>query len=114
MRDQITDISEQFPLFKQLHEQDKKPVSYPDPAFWLFIYPAAGEHHNIVIPGSRLLCPWAMAAEYADSKISEERKRDLLEALKTGLKTLREYHLPACRIIFAEDNSTRQITVWVD
>ena len=114
MRDQITDISEQYPLFPLSRETEKKPASYPDPAFWLYIYPAAGEHHNIVIPGSRLLCPWGMAAEYGDDNTPPERRKHLLEALKTGLKTLREYHLPACRILFSEDTSTSQITAWVD
>ena len=113
MRDQIIDISEEYPLFSQMRKQDKKPASYPDPAFWLFIYPAAGER-NIHIPGARLLCPWAMAAEYEDKNTYATRKQSLLEALKTGLKTIRQYHLPACRILFTEDKATRLISVWVD
>jgi hypothetical protein len=114
MRDQIIDISEEYPLFSPVREHEIKPASYPDPAFWLYIYPAADEHHNISIPGSRLLCPWGMAAELNDQDTAPVRKQSILGALKTGLKTIREYQLPACRILFAEDNASRQISVWVD
>ncbi len=66
------------------------------------------------IGNARTLCPWAMAAELDDENTPAQRRANIMDALKSGLKTIRQYDLPACRIVFAEDRSTRQVSVWVD
>ena len=115
MKDQITKVRSRFPYFPQL----AAPIitvatpSYPDGAFWMQVYPPLSE--VAAAPAdSRILCPWSMAAELEDELTDSDRRRNLMEALKRGLKTIRQYDLPPARIMFAEDNATRQITVWVD
>ena len=115
MKDQIIKASGRFPYFPQLAKPTVTIVtpSYPDGEFWIQVYPPLSE-----VPAapthSRILCPWSMAAELEDELTDSDRRRHLMEALKRGLKTVRQYGLPAARIMFAEDNVTRVITVWVD
>jgi hypothetical protein len=115
MKDQIIEVSDRFPYFPQLAEPTviMATPSYPDSAFWMQVYPPLSEVP--VAPNhSHILCPWSMAAEMEDELTDSDRRRHLMEALKRGLKTIRQYGLPAARIMFAEDNVTRVITVWVD
>jgi hypothetical protein len=115
MKDQIIEASDKFTFFPQLAEPTviMATPSYPDSAFWMQVYPPLSDWTTA--PGhSRILCPWSMAAEMEDEQTDSDRRRHLMEALKHGLKTIRKYGLPAARIMFAEDNETRAITVWVD
>src|SRR5450631_2891988 len=88
-------------------------ADYPGAGFWLRVYPPLNEW-TLLLPHSRMICPWTMAAELEDSDTPAARRQNIMEALKKGLKTIRQYDLPACRILFAEDNSTHLITVWVN
>jgi hypothetical protein len=115
MKDQIIEVSDRFPFYPQLNEPTVKvvPPSYPDGAFWMQVYPPLSDYTSAP-PDSRILCPWVMAAELEDEDTPSDRRRNLMEALKRGLKTIRQYGLPAARIMFAEDHDTRLISVWVD
>jgi hypothetical protein len=55
-----------------------------------------------------------MAAELRDFSTQPSRRKNILDALKKGLDTMRQYHLPAGRILFAENTTSKEITVWVD
>ena len=112
MKDQIVEITGQYPSLPGINERVAA-VSYPDASFWLQIYPPLSGDETRVWH-SRLMCPWGMAAELDDSATPAARRRSLLEALKNGLKTIRQYGLPANRIRFAEDRRTRSIMVCVD
>jgi hypothetical protein len=115
MRDQIIEVNGQCPSFGALHERVQKPAlsSYPDGAFWLKIYPPLSDL-RAPLPNSRILCPWSMAAELEDSTTPTARRTNIMNALNRGLKTIRQYNLPACRIMFAEDRVSREISVWVE
>ena len=115
MKEQIIEVSDRFPYFPQLAEPAVRMVtpSYPDGAFWMQVYPPLSDW-TTAPSHSHILCPWSMAAEMEDELTDSDRRRSLMEALKRGLKTIRQYGLPAARIMFAEDNVTRAITVWVD
>ncbi len=115
MRDQIIEVSGQCPTFNTLQQRNERAVSssYPDGAFWMHIFPPL-EDWKSPLAGARILCPWAMAAELDDEDTSADRRARLMNALKSGLKTIRQYNLPACRIVFAEDMVSREIGVWVE
>ena len=115
MRDQIVELSSRLPYYPQHTEHyEMAPLaSYPDGAFWLKVYPPLGDR-KAPVPDGRMICPWNMAAELVDPTTPSTRRQNILEALKKGLKTIRQYQLPACRILFAEDHVTRVISVWVD
>ncbi|MFI5160647.1 MAG: hypothetical protein ACHQHN_05185 [Sphingobacteriales bacterium] len=115
MKDQIIEVSDRFPFFPQLAQPTVTAAtpSYPDGAFWMQVYQPLSDWRN-PLPNSRILCPWAMAAELEDELTNPDRRRNLMEALKRGLRIIRQYGLPAARITFAEDRATRAITVWVD
>ena len=115
MKDQIIEVNGQCPGFRQAATANSKiiPASYPDAAFWMRVYPPLAEF-RISIPHARMLCPWSMAAELNDEHTHADRRANIMNALKSGLKTIRQYDLPACRIIFAEEHSNRNISVWVD
>jgi len=115
MKDQIIEVSDRFPFFPQLAQPTVigATPSYPDGAFWMQVYQPLSDWSN-PLPNSRILCPWAMAAELEDELTDSDRRRNLMEALKRGLKTIRQYGLPSARIMFAEDKVSRVITVWVD
>lgn len=113
MRDQIIPIGTRYPSFAA-HEQVANTItaSYPDAAFWMQVYqPMSGVK---IIDGFRSVCPWGMAAELADAATPAGRRKNILDSLKTGLKTIRQYDLPAYRIQFMEHCPTREISVWVD
>jgi hypothetical protein len=115
MKDQITKARSSFPFFPQMAEPAVMVVtpSYPDGEFWMQVYPPLSDW-TAAPTDSRILCPWSMAAELEDEQTDSDRRRSLMEALKRGLKTIRQYGLPAARIMFAEDKVGRAITVWVD
>lgn len=115
MKEQIIELSGQCPTFKQISRPNEKTVSgsYPDALFWMQVYPPMGDR-KLAIPHAHLICPWAMAAELAGDDTPSERRKHILEALKSGLKTIRQYDLPAYRIMFAQEHSNHQIGVWVD
>jgi hypothetical protein len=115
MKDQIIEVSDRFPFFPQLAEPTVAAAmpSYPDGDFWVQVYSPLSDWSS-PLPNSRILCPWAMASEMEDELTDSDRRRSLMEALKRGLKIIRQYGLPSARITFAEDNATKAITVWVD
>lgn len=115
MRDQIIEVSSRYPAFAQVGTavETIAPASYPGAAFWLRVYEPLSDW-KAPLPNSRMICPWGIAAELDDAGTPPARKQNILEALKCGLKTMRQYELPSSRIMFAEDNTTRSISVWVD
>ncbi|HTK21751.1 MAG TPA: hypothetical protein VL442_19675 [Mucilaginibacter sp.] len=115
MKDQIIEVNGQCPTFKQISRPNERTAltSYPDASFWLQIYPPLGDQSTRV-SNARMLCPWSMAVELDDTSTLPDRRAQIMDALKSGLKTIRQYDLPPCRIMFAEEYSTRKISVWVD
>jgi hypothetical protein len=115
MRDQIIEVNGQCPTFRQISRPNEKTVSasYPEALFWLQVYPPLGDNRTTISNG-RALCPWSMAAELDDNNTPAHRRANIMDALKSGLKTIRQYDLPPYRIVFAEDHATGQISVWVD
>lgn len=115
MRDRIIEVNGQCPAFQQISRPSEITVnaSYPYALFWLQVYPPLGDR-PARLPHARMLCPWSMAAELDDKQIPADRRAGVMDALKNGLKTIRQYDLPPNRILFAEDHVTRQISVWVD
>jgi hypothetical protein len=110
MTDQTIEVSNQQVAGPIEHSAS---TSYPEAAFWLHVYPPLGDR-KVPMPDARMICPWTLAAELADDGTASPRRQNILEALKRGLKTIRQYGLPAYRILFAEEHSTRMISVWVD
>jgi len=88
-------------------------ASYPEAEFWMQIYPPMSEIQPKA-ENFRAICPWAIAGELNDEATSFDRRKNILDSLKTGLRTMRQYDLPACRIRFMEYRPTRVISVWVD
>jgi hypothetical protein len=115
MKEQIIEVSGQCPAFKQITRPDQKTIAtgYPDALFWLQVYPPLSDR-PAPVSHARMLCPWSMAAELDDNNTPADRRAQIMDALKNGLKTIRQYDLPPCRIMFAEEYSTRKISVWVD
>jgi hypothetical protein len=66
------------------------------------------------MPNRRIVCPWTSAAELDDTNTTADRRQNILEVLKRGLKTIRQYDLPPYRILFAKDNVNGEVSVWVD
>ena len=113
MRDQIIPIDTRYPSFVA-HEEVAKTMtaSYPDAAFWMQVYQPMSDVKTQ--DGFKSVCPWGMAAELTDAATPAQRRKNILDSLKTGLKTIRQYDLPAYRIQFMEHRSTREISVWVN
>jgi hypothetical protein len=112
MRDQLIPIYAAKLTFAAGRSEAVK-ASYPDAEFWMQVYPPM----NDIQPKAenfRAVCPWAIAGELNDETVSSDRRKNILESLKAGLKTMRQYDLPACRIRFMEYCPTRVISVWVD
>ena len=116
MKDQIIEVSDRFPYFPQLAEPTviMATPSYPDSAFWMQVYPPLENEYRSPLPHTRALCPWSLAAELGETTTPTPRRQNIMEALKKGLKTIRQYGVAARRIVFTEDEATRQISVWVD
>ena len=113
MREQIIPIDTRYPSFVARGEAAKTmTASYPDAAFWMQVYQPMSDVK--IQDGFRSVCPWSMAAELADAATQADRRKNILDSLKTGLKTIRQYDLPAYRIQFMEHRPTREISVWVD
>ena len=100
-------------LFADPTGRDICEAAYAPRSFWMEVYPPL-EDRRTEMSHARLLCPWRMAAELRDFSIRPLRRKSILDALKTGLTTMRQYHLPAGRILFMEDKASSEITVWVD
>ena len=83
MRDQIIEVSSRYPAFARVSPtvETIAPASYPDAAFWLRVYEPLSDW-KAPFPGSRLLCPWSMAAELEDTGTLPARKQNIMEALK--------------------------------
>lgn len=115
MREQMIEVSTHSPALEQANRKmENSPVtSYPGAAFWLHVFPPLSDYKTPQ-PNTRMICPWSMAAELADDNTTTLRRQNIMEALKRGLKTIRQYDLPARRILFAEERITGQISVWVD
>jgi len=114
MKDQIIPIDTRYPSFVPREQTVRTmTVSYPDAAFWMQVYQPMSTTRDHA-EQYRSVCPWGMAAELTDDATPAERRKNILESLKTGLKTIRQYGLPAYRIQFMEHRSTREISVWVD
>lgn len=88
-------------------------AAYAPRSIWMEVYPPL-EGHRTEARNARALCPWRMAAELRDFSTRPLRRKSILDAFKTGLSTMRQYHLPAGRILFMEDKASSEITVWVD
>jgi hypothetical protein len=78
------------------------------------MYPPLSYDRQLPKLNARQLCPWTMAAELADTATAIDRKQNIFRALNNGLKAIKQFDLPAYRIIFAEENITRKITIWLD
>ena len=113
MKDQIIPIDTRYPSFVPREQAGKTmTISYPDAAFWMQVYQPMSDVKTQEV--YRSVCPWGMAAELTDAATPADRRKNILDSLKTGLKTIRQYDLPAYRIQFMEHRSTREISVWVD
>jgi hypothetical protein len=88
-------------------------ASYPEAEFWMQVYPPMSDI-QAKAENFRAVCPWAIAGELNDEVISFDRRKNILDSLKTGLRTMRQYDLPGCRIRFMEHRRNRLISVWVD
>ncbi len=86
---------------------------YAPRSFWMEVYPPLEESKRLA-SNMHTLCPWSMAAELRDFSTPPSRRKNILDALKKGLDTMRQYHLPAGRILFAQNTASKEITVWVD
>ena len=115
MRDQIIELSERplTPAQTGRQTDDALPASYPEAAFWLHVYPPLGDRKAPLL-NAQMVCPWTLAAELADDTTPATRRQNVLEALKRGLKTIRQYGLPAYRILFTREFGTGMVNVWVD
>ena len=113
MRDQIIPIDTRYPSFSaSVLVEEAKAASYPDAAFWMQVYQPMSDIKTQ--DGFRSVCPWTMAAELSDVTTPDARRKNILDSLKMGLKTIRQYDLPSYRIQFMEHRATREISVWVD
>jgi hypothetical protein len=88
-------------------------AAYEPRSFWMEVYPPLEESKEVA-PNMQTVCPWSLAAELRDFSIQPSRRKSILDALKTGLNTVRQYHLPAGRILFAENTASKEISVWID
>lgn len=113
MREQLIEITEHYSASPQLAGRSDERVQYPDAAFWMQVYPPLSDH-KMPVGQARVICPWTLAAELAGNTARDARRRNILESLKKGLRTIRQYDLPAYRILFMEHCATREISVWVD
>jgi len=113
MRDQLIPIDAAYPVLVAERGEAVVKATYPDAEFWMQVFPPMSD----VQPKAenfRAVCPWAIAGELNDGSISFDRRKNILDSLKTGLRTMRQYGLPACRIRFMEHRASRMISVWVD
>jgi hypothetical protein len=115
MRHQIIDITDQYPFMASATQAKKvESASEKGSLYWIGVYPPLESDNGMAVIHSRRLCPWSMAAEFADPAISKERKQHILDSFKNGQRTMKQFDLPACRIMFYENHLTKKITVWVD
>ena len=115
MRNQIIEINEQSPtLFASTRRDDIPTPLTVVGAYWMHVFPPLSSDHRVRVVSARQLCPWGMAGEMADPATSDERRKDILESLRNAQKTIRLFSLPACRMMFSEDNLTKKISDWVD
>jgi len=113
MRDQIIPVDAAYPVFTTGRGEAVVKASYPDAEFWMQVYPPMSDIQHKA-ENFRAVCPWAIASELNDEAIPFARRKNILDSLKTGLRTMRQYGLPACRIRFMEHRPSRMISVWVD
>ena len=110
-------MSDYMPITNQIYvPEDARDIceaAYAPRSFWMEVYPPL-EGSKRVSSNMQTVCPWSRAAELRDFSTQPSRRRNILEALKKGLETMRQYHLPAGRILFAENTTSKEITVWVD
>jgi len=112
MREQLIEITELYAALPELAGGSDARTQYPDAAFWMQVYPPLTDY-KMPVGQSKAICPWTLAAELAGTA-ADARRRNILESLKKGLRTIRQYDLPAYRILFMEHCATREISVWVD
>ncbi|MBS1532374.1 MAG: hypothetical protein JSU01_18880 [Bacteroidetes bacterium] len=113
MKDHMIPIGTAFSDFETGRRETAVKASYPDAEFWMQVYPPMSDIQPKA-ENFRAVCPWAIAGELNDAEISFDRRKNILDSLKTGLRTMRQYDLPARRIRFMEYSRTRIISVWVD
>jgi len=116
MNNYITMVGGQSPATATIKNryQPVAQTDYPNQAFWMQVYPPLENEYRSPLPHTRALCPWSLAAELGEATTPSPRRQNIMETLKKGLKTIRQYGVAARRIVFTEDEATRQISVWVD
>jgi hypothetical protein len=82
-------------------------------SYWMQVYPPL-TYMKALMPNSTQLCPWSMIAEITDAATTNDRKEAVLDALRSGQRTMRLYELPPYRIMFIEETKSGKIMVWVD
>lgn len=116
MKTQVIEITGQYPSRSSLTRlmPEAVPALRIDVSYWMHVYPPLSGEFQPAARNGRPLCPWSMAAETSDPATPKERRHDLLNALKTGQKIIRQFGLPANRIRFIEERPAKKITIWVD
>ena len=112
MKHQIIEITNQYPILPSYASTVKAETM--DGLYWINVYPPMEAENDIPMVQSKQLCPWSMAAEFANLSVSQERKQQVLDSLRNGQRAMKQFGLPANRIMFMQDNTTRRITVWID
>jgi hypothetical protein len=114
MRDQIIEITGQTPFISTGERYERQGI-IPNlqGSYWMQVYPPLTDMKT-PMPGTSQLCPWSMIAEITDAATPGDRKQRVLDALRSGQRTMSLYDLPSHRILFMEDMASRKISVWVD
>jgi len=114
MRQQIIEITNQYPILPSYEAGNKKAAVENDGLYWISLYPPMDTEKRIPVANTRQLCPWSLAAELSVSAIPFMRRQQVLEALKCGQRAMRQFDVAPNRIMFLEDTLTKKITVWLD
>ena len=114
MRNQIIEITGQTPFISTGERYERQGIiPNMQGSYWMQVYPPLS-YIRVDIPGAGQLCPWSMIAEITDAATPHDRKQQVLEALRSGQRTMSLYDLPSHRIMFMEDVVSKKISVWVD
>jgi len=114
MRNQIIEITGQAPYVSVVERYGRQGiVPNLQGSYWMQVYPPLTDM-KAPMPGTSQLCPWSMIAEVTDTATPHDRKQCVLDALRSGQRTMSLYDLPSHRILFMEESASGKITVWVD